>query len=406
MKKILHINTSTSKGGAAKIARTIHKKINSKMKFKSYFVFGRGNDSNCENSMKFTLQPEIYLHGLITRFLGIEGYGNYFSTLRLINFIEKRDFDIIHLHNLHGYYLNIFQFINYLKRKKLSAIWTFHDGWPITGSCAYIKECKKWENGCRQCMNKKWYPQNYINNSEIMWKKKRKVFSNGWDPIIVTPSKWLAQNVKKSFLKNHRVKIINNGINTEIFKKYDKNDIFEEYNIPKNKKTILFIASDLNNEKKGAKYFFDSLKYIDKKYNILIVGNKLKKYNVKSNIYQLGYIYDQEKLAKLYSASNIYCITSLDENFPTTVLESLSCGTPVVGFDVGGISEQVNDACGFVVPSKNEKELAKKIEILIKNDNLRNKMSDNCRKKALKKYSIKRMLKSYIKLYDSIKQRG
>ena len=395
---ILQINTSYQKGGAAKIAQTIHKKINKKRNHTSFFAFGRGKRS-IDGIYKFTFRPEIYLHGAITRITGYEGIGTYFSTRNLINNIENINIDLIHLHNIHGCYLN-FSFINYLKDNNFPVVWTFHDAWPFTGNCAYFFNCEKWKNGCGNCPNLKTYPKNYIDQSKKMWKKKRKLFASGWEPTIITPSKWLADKVKKSFLKEHKIKVINNGVDLNDYKLYDKAKIRKRLNIPINKKVLLFVAADLENKRKGTKYFLKTLKKIaNKNYLIITVGKKFKqKIDTNIDIKQLGYIKDKNYLSKIYSMVDLYCITSLDDNFPTTVLESLASGTPVVGFDVGGIKEQVQNECGYVVEPKNTNELAKKIKLLLENKKLNNKMSKNARKKAVNNYSFKKMVNKYLKL--------
>lgn len=343
---------------------------------------------------------------MITRLTGFEGVGSYFSTKNLIKYIENNNIDLIHLHNIHGYYLNL-EFINYLKENGYNVVWTLHDAWSFTGSCAYYFNCKKWDNSCGNCPNIKTYPENYIDQSSNMWARKRKLFSSGWKPVIITPSKWLADEAKKSFLKDHKIKVINNGININIFKPRNNKIIREKLNIPLNKKVILFVAADLQDERKGAKYFFEALKHIkNKNYMVVTIGKKYenKFNNIDIEIKQLGYIYDREKLSEIYSMSDIFCTTSLDEVFGLTVTEALSSGTPVVAFDVGGITEQIKDGCGFTVKIKNLKKLAQKIKLLLENKKLNEKMSEKARKKVVNNYSIEKMVNEYIKVYDELLQ--
>ena len=404
MKNILQINTTFNIGGAAEISKVIFDEINNRLNYRSYFAYGSGKDIAIKNICKFSYKPELYFHALITRLTGYEGRGSYFSTKRLMKYIESNNIDLIHIHNIHGYYLNL-NFINYLKENEYPVVWTFHDPWPITGSCAYITECKRWKIGCGECPHLEYYPKNYIDQSKNMWEKKNKLFSSGWKPVIITPSKWLANEVKKSYLKDHEIKIINNGININTFKPRSTKNIREKLNIPLNKKIILFVAADLQNERKGAKYFFDALKYLkNKNYIVVTIGKKYEKKfkNIDIEIKQLGYIYDREKLSEIYSMSDVFCTTSLDEVFGLTVTEALSSGTPVVAFDVGGITEQIRGGCGFTVKPKNIKEIAQKIEILFKDEKLNEEMSKNAREKAVNNYSIEKMVNEYIKVYDKL----
>ena len=400
---ILQINTSYSKGGAAQIARTIYKNIRKKSNFSSYFAYGRGDNENF-NINKFTYKSEIYLHALITRFTGYEGIGTYFSTKKLIKYIENNNINLIHLHNIHGYYLNL-NFIKYLIKNKFPVVWTLHDTWSFTGSCAYYFDCKKWKSGCGNCPNLETYPKNYIDQSKKMWMKKQKLFSLGWRPIVITPSEWLANEAKKSFLKDHKIEVINNGINTNTFKPRDNNIIRKKLNIPLQKKVILFVAADLGDERKGAKYFFEALNYLESdNFLVVTIGKKYEKKfnNIGIEIKQLGYIYDREKLSEVYSMSDVFCITSLDEVFGLTVTESLSSGTPVVAFDVGGIPEQVKDGCGFTVKTKNTNELAHKIKLLLEDEKLNKEMSQKAREKAVNNYSVVKMVDQYTKVYNKL----
>jgi len=402
--KFLQVNTFFNKGGAAEIAKNIFENSIKFSNYDGFFSYGRGDKNKNSNVYKATNDFEVYVNGIITRFVGYEGMGTYFSTKNLINFIEQNNIDLIHLHNIHGYYLNL-SFIDYLKDKNFPVVWTFHDAWPFTGSCAYYFNCRKWKNGCGNCPNLRTYPTNYIDQSKNMWKKKRKIFSSGWDPVIVTPSKWLANEVKSSYLKNHKIKVINNGININIFKPQNNKNIKEKLNIPLNKKVILFVAADLEDKRKGTKHFFDSLSYLNNNdYVVVIIGKKYEEKfdNVNIEIKQLGYIYKKEKLSKIYSMSDIFCITSLDDNFPTTVLESLASGTPVVGFNVGGISEQISGNCGFCVETKNTKQFSEKVKLLLENEILNKKMSQRAREKAVENYSIENMVNSYIKVYNEL----
>ena len=403
MNRILHVNATYSEGGAAQIARTLHQQLNKKSEFVSYFAHGRGKKSTNENVYKFTLTFEVYLHALITRLIGLEGSGTFLSTKKLINFVEKSNFSIIHLHNIHGYYLN-FEFIKFLKEFDVSVVWTLHDGWAMTGNCAYWFKCKKWESGCLDCNHKDYYPKNYINFSNLMWNKKKKVFSTDWDPILVTPSKWLADKVSKSFLGKHEIKTIPNAIDTDLFRPQPKTSLREKFNLTKDNKILLFAASDLENERKGAKYFFESLKYVNvDDLVILTIGKKIKAYkNINKDIKQLGYISNRKLLSEIYNEADLFCTTSLDEVFGLTVTEAMSSGTPVVAFNVGGIAEQITEDCGLLVEPRNIKELANKLKELLINDQKRKKMSLNSRKRAVNKYSINKFSKDYFRLYQDI----
>ena len=408
--KVLMVNTTYSHGGAAQIARMLHQTLNKSSEFSSYFAYGRGPKVRDKQAFRFTWQPEVYLHAFLTRMTGLQGCGSWLSTRRLLRSIRDWEPDIIHFHNIHGYYLDL-SIARMMGKLNIPIVWTLHDGWSLTGRCAYLFECNRWKTGCGNCPDLSRYPKTYFDSSAFMWEKKKEYFTSGWNPVIVTPSQWLASKVKESYLSKIRVEVIPNGVDTNVFRPKDKIVIRKRLQIPLNKKVILSVAADLEDERKGIKYFFKALDYIKAdNWMVLTVGKKtnLSKY-VKTavNVKQLGYIPDKNLLSDVYNAADVFCITSLDENFPTTVLESMACGTPVVGFRVGGIPEQVTEDCGILVEHKDAKALGKVLEKVIDDEKMREKFAQNCRERALKNYSIDKFVGNYITLYeDLIRKRG
>jgi len=401
--KTLIINTEFNRGGAAQIARTLFHSLNRKSVFECFFAYGRGEKADFNRTTKFAYLPEVYFQGLLTRCFGLQGYGSWFSTKKLEKFIIKEKFDLIHLHNLHGYYLNM-DFIKFLGRLDIPVVWTLHDGWPITGRCAYWFDCEQWKTECKKCPDLSRYPKTFIDSSSFMWKKKKEYFNSGWNPIIVCPSQWLADKVKESYLSKYEVEVIPNAIDTKIFKPKDKDFIHKKLRISSNRKVILFVAANLKDERKGVKYFFDSLKYIEaSNYLVLTIGKKINLTEVIKagvDIRQVGYIYDKKLLSEIYNAADIFCITSIDEVFGLTVTESMACSIPVVGFIVGGIPEQVTEDCGILVNPKDTKALGRALEKLLNDEELRRKFSENCRKRVLQKYTIEKFTDNYKKVYN------
>lgn len=396
--KVLIINTKLDEGGAAKIALKIHKYINNSLNIESIYAYGRGKKLKNDLYFRFSYKLEVYLHVILSRITGISGIGTYFSTKRILKYIKENNVDLIHIHNIHGYYIDL-MFLNKIQQLNIPVVWTLHDGWILTGRCAYLGECKKWEKGCKSCEYMNLYPKAYFDASKFMWYLKRKYLANK-NVILVSPSKWLYKNIKKSYNRNN-VMIIPNGIDINLFKPYNKNLIRKKLNLPTGKNIILFIAADLSDIRKGASYFFEAVNNIKDENLIVLTVGKTYRNNIKFNfnIIELGYIYNEKKLAMIYSASDIFCITSLEENFPTTVLESMACGTPVVGFNTGGIPEQILPDCGVVVEKCNIKDLSDNIKNLISNKDRINKMGDNARKKVVEYYSLDKMCNKYIDLY-------
>jgi len=407
--KILTLNTEYTRGGAARVAKTLHDELNVTRGFQSYFAYGRGPKIENDKAFRFSLWPEIYLHVALTRLCGIQGYGTPLSSRRLFRYIKTGNFDLIHFHNLHGYYLDL-NFVRFIENSGIPVIWTLHDAWPITGRCSYFFECDRWNTGCGDCPYLFSYPKTYLDSSALMWKRKKEHFARDWNLAIVCPSRWLADKVRESYLSKYQIKVISNCVDIEIFKPKDKISIRKKLGLPTNKKLILYVANDLRNERKGFFYFLQALKLIKlKNWMVITVGEKIhldEKMRMKVDIKQIGYISDQNFISEVYSAVDVFCISSLEENFPITVLESLACGIPVVGFKVGGIPEQVPEECGILVPPKNIKALGKALMNLLQDDGLRENMSNNCWAHCIAYYSIKNFRNRYINLYNKILQRS
>jgi len=403
--KILMVNTTFLRGGAAKVAKTLYNDLNKTPGFSSYFAYGRGVGPADKKAFKFACQLEVYLHAFLTRTTGLQGYGSYLSTRRLEKFILKEKFDLIHLHNLHGYYLNL-SFVRFLGKLNIPIVWTLHDGWAITGRCAYLFECEKWKKGCGNCSNLSWYPKTYFDSSALMWKKKKEYFASEWNPVIVCPSQWLADKVKESYLSRFKVEVIPNGVDTEIFKPKDKIEIRKKLRISPDKKVILFVAANLKDERKGVEFFLKTLQHIKADNWIgLTIGKKInfnQEAMMAGSIKQLGYVSDKNLISDIYNTADIFCITSLDEVFGLTITESMACGIPVVGFKVGGIPEQVTDDCGILVKPKNVQDLAEAMEVLLKDDEKRRAFGINCRKRVLENYSVEKFKERYIGLYKNL----
>lgn len=403
--KVLFVNTEYARGGAAQIARTLHQTVGASSVHDSVFAYGRGSRSPDPLAVRFAFQPEVYLHAFLTRAVGLQGYGTYLSTRRLLRLIQRCKPDVIHFHNIHGYYLDL-RIAEAAGKLGIPLVWTLHDVWPLTGRCAYFFECNRWKVGCGQCSRMYSYPGTLVDSSSLMWRKKRKLLGGVWNPVIVSPSQWLGTLASEASAGRCRVKTIPNGIDTQLFRPRDRADAREELGLPSDKKIVLLAAADLADERKGTQYFFECLRFVAiGEWMVVTVGKRTdarKTPDHRVEIKQLGYVSGSEAMSTVYCAADLFCITSLDDNFPTTVLESLSCGTPVVGFRVGGIPEQVPDDCGILVEPKDAEALAGGIERLLGDDTLREKMGHRCREKALMEYSIETFTNRHINLYNEI----
>jgi len=403
--RVLIVNTVYKRGGAAGIAQALHLELNRLEGWESLFAYGRGSAEGDPGTVHFALQPEVYLHVLLTRLSGIQGYGTWLSTRRLIQLIRDWKPDVIHFHNIHGYYLDL-SIAKAVDKLGIPVVWTLHDAWPLTGRCAYFLDCERWRTGCGRCPYPRESPKTYFDSSAWMWPRKRKLLGEMWKPIIVTPSRWLASLVAEASAGRCRVEVIPNSIDTNVFRPLDRERVRKELGLPLEKKIVLFAAANPAAKRKGTLYFFEALRYIQTdNWMALAVGKEIdtgKWLPPRVELRQLGYLKGAETMAKVYSAADLYCITSLADNFPTTVLEAMACGTPIVGFSVGGIPEQVTKDCGRLVALGDAKALGSAITELMNGDAMRREMSGSCRKRAEQEYNLQNFVKRHLDLYREL----
>jgi len=316
---------------------------------------------------------------------------------------------IVQLHNLHG---NFFKFdtLSRIASEK-PTVWTLHDGWALTAHCAHCYDCKKYNNGKHFTPGLRRYGAMLWNNSEYLWNTKKRIYANSPKLNIVTPSQWLANRVKYSILKGKSLTVINNGIDVNVFKPRDKNRIRRELRLPTDKILIAYVAQmGTLDPRKGGTYFLETAKYFLNNPNIIflciggIIGNK----NVqKENIIYMPFISDKEELSHYYSSADLFLFTSLAENFPLVTLEAMASGLPVIGFDVGGVKEQVKHKVnGYIAKYKDSKELIVGINYFLNlNHQSFHKVCEIDRKKTLQSYTVEIMTKKYLALYKSLKKR-
>lgn len=309
------------------------------------------------NNTKSIADSQIYfgsflenaLHHILAKVTGLSECFSFFGTLSLILKLKKIKPDIIHLHNLHGWYINLPLLFRYIKRHNIKTVWTLHDCWSFTGHCPYFDmvDCGKWKEGCYKCPQFNNYPRSLFDNSKYMYNLKKKWFAGVKNMTIVTPSEWLAGLVKESYLKDYPVKVINNGIDLDVFKPTGS-DFRKKYAL-ENKYIVLGVAFGWG-KRKGLDIFCELAKRIDEqKYQIVLVGtddnvDKL----LPDNITSIHRTQNQTELAEIYTAADVFANPTREEVLGLVNLEALACGTPVVTFDTGGSPECIDETCGAV----------------------------------------------------------
>ena len=361
-------------------------------------AYGRGPLVDEENIYRFSPQWEVYMHALLTRITGYTSCFSYFATKRLIKFIENFQPDVIHLHDMHGYFVNIIPLIDYLKKKKTKTVWTFHCEFMYTGKCGHAYECNKWQDRCEKCPHLRDYPQSvFFDKTRTMYEKKKKAFEGFDDLIIVSPSEWLGDRIKQSFLKNKRVEIINNGIDTHIFHVCDADALKKKHGL-EGEKIVLAVAPNLMSDNKGGAHVLKMAEqFKGENVKFVLVGLDEPETVKGENIISLGRIKDQSELAKYYSMADVFLICSKRENFPTTCIEALCCGTPVVGYNTGGTAETAKGEVGKFVEYGDVLGAATAIREFLKQN--REENIKKCSAYGKERYSKKYMYEKYLALY-------
>ncbi|AUD64579.1 hypothetical protein BK011_02375 [Tenericutes bacterium MZ-XQ] len=405
--KILQINIKYKIGGAGKIVYNLHNELK-QQSIESFVMYGRDYVSNDNYVIKIASEIEVKLDAFISRIFGLNGYTNFFSTNKAKKMINKINPDIIHLHGVHGYYLNYIKLFKFLSKKDIPIVWTFHDTFAFTGKCAYPYTCEKWKTQCEKCPLIKEYPKSLgVDFTRKMYIDKKKAFTKINKMTIVSPSEWMTSLAEKSFLGKYKCITIHNGIDTEgVFYKRENSITREKYGYTFKDKIILGIADGITEYRKGVSYLIQLAKDLSEFSNIkiILIGWKDKVdplIKQRENIRIVPFTKNQDELADYYSISDVFVIPSLAENYATVVLESFACGTPVVGFDVGGIPKQVENGLGLVVPAGDQSALNDAVlEVLNKKSSLLD--SDQIIEITKSKNSLKTMTEAYIDLYKSL----
>jgi len=394
--KVLQINSFFSVGGPPRIVKGIYETLEANG-HECILAAGRERPIEGMKIIKVGTPFNKYWHLFMSRMFDAQGLSSKLATKKLVNKIDEYNPDIIQLHNLHGYYINIELLFNYLKMANKPVVWTLHDCWALTGHCTHFDYvgCDRWKTGCFDCPQINEYPTCYfVDESKRNYEKKKKAFTDVKNMTIVTPSNWLAGLVKESFLGKYSVHVINNGIDLKIFKPTE-NEFKKHYGI-EDKIMVLGVAQNWG-ERKGLYDFIKLAGKLDKAYQVVMVGLTDKQIKaLPKNIIAIGRTKDSTELAQIYTAADMLVNLTVEDTFPTVNLESVGCGTPVITYDTGGSPECIDESCGIVIEKGDISGLINVIE------NLKEKPfnNDTCILRA-KKYEKTDKYKEYLALYNT-----
>lgn len=381
-KKILYINTVCGFSSTGKITADLARSN----EYESLVCFGRKKDFEGVESYKFANILDNCIGALSTILFDNNLNICSLATKRLIKKIQEFNPDIIHLHNLHGYYLNVDMLFKFLKNYNKPVVWTLHDCWSITGYCPHfdMAGCDKYKTKCSNCQYCFSYPFSiFKQNVKKDYEKKKELFNSIDNLTIVTPSSWLKERVQESFIKNCRIEVINNGIS------------IIEHDYMKNEKFSVIAVSSYWTKEKGKEELKKIIPLIDDDIKITVVGDLKDKDPVFNRCNLIKRTTNYYELFEEYGKAHILINPTLQEVFGLVNVEAQSCGTAVVTYKTGGSVETINEKTGVVVEKGDYRKMAKVINELKTNYLFNNKdLILNA-----KKFSKENMLKNYLDLY-------
>lgn len=403
MKTVFQINVVVNAESTGRIVEEIGR-VAIAEGWNSYIAFGKNKRSSQSNLIRIGSDLNMKLHGLQTRIMDNHALGlsSRSATKRLVEQIKMIKPDIIHLHNLHGYYINVDVLFEYLSKSRIPVIWTLHDCWPITGHCPHFEliGCDKWKVECYSCPQKTEYPASYVfDRSRQNYRSKKRLFTSLDKLILIPVSKWLSDILNESFLKEFPIQVINNGIDINLFKPTKSEIIKRKYNI-KNRIILLGVAGTWG-ERKGMYDFIKLSKIIDDRFQIVLLGlnkNQLKLFS--NNIIAIENTENIEELAAIYSLADVYLNLTYEDTFPTTNLEAMACGTPVITYKTGGSPEAIDEKTGEIVEKGDIEALIDAIERVIQKG--KNYYSEYCLDRVERLYNKEDRFQDYLSLYNRL----
>jgi glycosyltransferase involved in cell wall biosynthesis len=395
---ILQIGTTDKKGGAAGISWTIKQYLDTQGIPNSMFV----RDKYSGDATVFQIPNRFKKLSKLSKYI-LSNDVEYSNSDWILHTQEYKDADIIHCHNLHGYYFNLETLYKMSLEKKI--VWTFHDMWPLTSHCAYTFESENTEKGLFVCPSTQIHPPILFPNDSYLINKKTSIYSKT-NFHIVGPSQWMLNCINKTILKDKPQVLIYNGVGIEQFKKSHKEESRKYFNLPLDKKIILCIADGgKKNPFKGGKYIDEMIQRYKNKKDILFVsvGSNIKDRKQKDNVMYMPRINSKQELVQLYSSADVLLNPTLAETFGLVIVEAMLCGLPVITFKTGGVPEIIDDKInGYVVEYKNSEKLYSCLNNFFELDMVsREKMSQNAIMKA-QKFDQDKMLLEYMNLYQNL----
>ena len=347
-------------------------------------------------------------HGLETRLFDRHGLASNEATRLFVKQIQELKPNVIHIHNIHGYFLNYQILFDFLAKSNIPVIWTVHDCWLYTGHCYYYSYagCNKWQTGCGHCPQKKEFPASWlIDRSHQNYEDKKQAFTSlPLDQLTIVPvSEWIREEMQHSFFQNNQFHVIHNGINTNIFNIYNPEQVKQKYGL--NGKHILLGVASIWSREKGFDDCIQMADFLHPDEMLVLVGVRPEQQKkLKKNMLGIPRTENIHQLAELYAAADAFINPTWQDNYPTVNLEAIACGTPVVTYRTGGSIEAITDQTGFIVPQGNVKEMLEAARLISQRGKAY--YQQPCRTYALENFRKEDRYQDYLDLYDKLTERN
>lgn len=389
--KVVQINMNCGGGSVGKICVAVSNLLNDRG-IENYVLYALGS-SDHPNGIRYTTKKAVKLAAMCAKVSGFFGFTSVGMTRRLIRELDRIQPDIVHMHNMHNHNANLSMLFAYLRKKGIKVFWTFHDCWAFTGYCAYFTMCgcDRWKTQCEKCPQWKSFSW-FFDQSRHLYRMKKRAMQQ-LDMTVITPSRWLGDLVKQSFLGQYPVKVVPNGIDLNVFRPTEGS--FRERYHCEDKHIVLSVAYAWD-QRKGGDVMIEMARRLGDKYQIVMVGTDAATDKLlPDNVISIHRTNNQQELAEIYTAADVFVIPTREENYPTVNMEALACGTPVITFRTGGSPEMLDESCGIVVDCDDWDAFEHEIRRVCEEGVL---TREACLEKA-KQFSDKDCFQRYIELY-------
>lgn len=364
--------------------------------------FGRGPNFKNDNVYRISSRAEVLVHALGTRVSGLTGGFSPLATRRLIEHFENFMPDVVHLHDLHGYFVNIRPVVEYLKNKGIPTVWSFHCEFMYTGKCGYALDCENWKTECKNCPDLRGYPRSwFFDFTTRMFREKQALFADFERLHLVAPSEWLADRMRQSIVRHKPISVVPNGLDVATFCRCDTKELRSSLGLT-NEYVALSVGSNLLSELKGGRWVLELAKRNPNAGIVFVmVGVEQVPKQIPRNVRMIPRILDQNLLAEYYSLADVLLLTSKKETFSMVSAESLACGTPVIGFDSGAPKEVALPGFGEFV-TYSDLEALESLLLRVKTGEVPLMSSTECEQFAKARYSKESMVKAYESIYQQL----